>query len=43
MALFQASLVRNRLLAALAPDDFALLEPKLERIPLNLQATFWPC
>ena len=28
------SSVRNRLLAALMPDDFALLEPMLERVPL---------
>ncbi len=38
MAVFQASLVRNRLLAALAPEDFAVLEPKLERVPLVLQS-----
>ncbi len=37
MAVFQASIVRNRLLASLAPDDYALLEPKLERVPLILQ------
>ena len=36
MAIFQAAIVRNRLLAALAPDDFARLEPKLERVPLDL-------
>ena len=34
MALFQSSVVRNRLLSALGADDFALLEPKLERVPL---------
>ena len=34
MAIFQGSIVRNRLLSALAPDDFALLELKLERVPL---------
>jgi CRP-like cAMP-binding protein len=28
--------VRNRLLATLAPADFSLLEPKLERVPLPL-------
>ena len=38
MAIFQTSTVRNRLLAALESDDFALLEPKLERMPLTLQA-----
>ena len=38
MATFQSSTVRNRLLAALSPDDFALLEPKLERVPLALGA-----
>ena len=38
MAVFQASAVRNRVLAALAPDDFALLELKLERVPLDLLA-----
>ena len=37
MAVFQASIVRNRLLASLAPDDYALLAPKLERVPLILQ------
>ncbi len=36
MAIFQSSTVRNRLLAILDPDDFALLEPKLERVPLVL-------
>ena len=38
MAIFEASTVRNRLLSALAPDDFALLAPKLERVPLKLQS-----
>ena len=38
MAIFQGSTVRNRLLAALASDDFAVLEPKLERVPLDLDA-----
>ena len=33
MALDQST-VRNRLLAALTPDDFTLLEPMLERVPL---------
>ena len=37
MALFHSSIVRNRLLSALGPDDFAFLEPKLERVPLTLQ------
>ena len=30
--------VRNRLLASLSPDAFALLEPKLERVPLTYRA-----
>ena len=38
MAIFQTIAVRNRLLAALSSDDFALLEPKLERVPLDLGA-----
>ena len=38
MALFQSTIVRNRLLSALAPEDFALLEPRLERMPLPLNA-----
>lgn len=38
MALFRSSIVRNRLLSALTHDDFALLEPKLERMPLALSA-----
>ena len=38
MALFHSSIVRNRLLSALTQDDFALLEPKLERVPLTLQS-----
>ncbi len=37
MALHQSSIVRNRLLAALTPDDFTLLEPMLERVPLPLR------
>lgn len=37
MALFQSSVVRNRLLSALSQDDFALLEPMLERVPLPLR------
>ena len=36
MAVFRGSVVHNRLLAVLTPDDFALLEPKLERVPLDL-------
>ena len=36
MALFQSSIVRNRLLSLLTDDDFALLEPKLERVSLPL-------
>ena len=35
MALFQSSIVRNRLLSALAPDDYALIEPNLERVGLE--------
>ena len=38
MASFQASTIHNRLLAALAPEDFTLIEPKLERVPLTLQS-----
>ena len=30
---------RNRLLAALSPDDYAHLEPMLERVPLQFHAT----
>ena len=37
LALFHSSIVRNRLLAALSQDDFALLEPMLERVPLPLR------
>ena len=37
MALFQSSIVRNRLLSTLTEDDFALLEPKLKRVPLSLR------
>ena len=37
MALHRSSIVRNRLLAALTPDDFTLLEPMLERVPLPLR------
>lgn len=37
MALFQSSIVRNRLLSMLAPDDFDHLAPKLERVSLPLQ------
>lgn len=39
MRSFQSVPVRNRLLGALAPDDFARLAPKLERIPTALHAT----
>ena len=38
MTIYQTFPVRNRLLLALAPDDFAFLEPKLERVPLTLGA-----
>ena len=38
MALHRSVPVRNRLLSALSPDDFALLEPKLERVPLVLHS-----
>ena len=31
-----ADVARNRLLAALPPDDYAVLEPHLERVPLNV-------
>ena len=37
MALIRSSVVRNRLLSIMTRDDFALLEPKLERVPLPLQ------
>ena len=36
MALHSSIPVRNRLLAALSPDDFSLLEPMLERVSLPL-------
>lgn len=36
MALHSSTPVRNRLLAALSPDDYALLEPMLERVALPL-------
>ncbi|MGI4765305.1 MAG: Crp/Fnr family transcriptional regulator, partial [Janthinobacterium lividum] len=36
MTLFRSSIVRNRLLSSLSQDDFALLEPKLKRVPLPL-------
>ena len=39
MTSFQSVPVRNRLLGALAPDDFALLAPNLERVPIPLHAT----
>jgi CRP-like cAMP-binding protein len=39
MRSFQSVPVRNRLLGALGPEDFALLAPKLERIPTVLHAT----
>ena len=38
MAVFQDSIVCNRLLAALPPDHFALIEPKLKRVPLDLNS-----
>ena len=37
MAFFQSSIVRNRLLSMLSDDDFDLLTPKLERVPLPLR------
>jgi CRP-like cAMP-binding protein len=37
MALLQQSTVRNRLLGAMTPDDFAGLQPHLERVPLELR------
>jgi CRP-like cAMP-binding protein len=37
MALLQQSTIRNRLLGAMTPDDFALLQPHLERVPLKLR------
>lgn len=37
MAQHQQSLVRNRLLAAMSPSDFALLEPHLERVELKIR------
>ena len=36
MPLFQSAIVRNRLLSRLSDSDFALLEPKMERVPLVL-------
>ena len=38
VALFQSEIIRNRLLSALSPDDFVEIEPRLERVPLQLQA-----
>ena len=37
MALFNSSIVRNRLLSGLSEDDFTLLMPKLERVPMPLR------
>lgn len=37
MALFRSSIVRNRLLSMLAQEDYAFLEPRLERVSLPLQ------
>ena len=42
MPLFQSQTVRNRLLCMLTPDDFAHLEPKLERVPMTLQTIVIP-
>ena len=36
MALFHSSIVRNRLLSLLTDEDFALLEPKMVRVPMPL-------
>lgn len=36
MVLFQSSIVRNRLLAALTQADFSLLETSMERVPMAL-------
>lgn len=38
MTLSSATIPGNRLLAALAPDDFAVLAPSLERVPLQFQS-----
>jgi CRP-like cAMP-binding protein len=37
MAPLQQAPVRNRLLSALSPDDFWLLQPHLEAVPLELR------
>jgi len=37
MAHLQQASVRNRLLSGLAPDDFGLLQPDLEPVPLDLR------
>ena len=37
MALFHSKIVRNRLLSMLSKDDFGLLAPKLELVPLPLR------
>jgi CRP-like cAMP-binding protein len=37
MSLLQQSTIRNRLLAAMTPDDFAGLQTHLERVPLELR------
>jgi CRP-like cAMP-binding protein len=39
MAQLQQKTVRNRILAALAPEDFALLQPKLEPVRLEFRQT----
>ena len=38
MSIYRSTVVRNRLLAALAPDDFELLSPNLERVSLSVGA-----
>jgi CRP-like cAMP-binding protein len=42
MAQFQQSNLCNRLLGAMTPADFALLQPHLERVPLNLREVVIP-
>lgn len=37
MVLFQSTIIRNRLLATRTQDDFSLIEPNMERVPMPLQ------
>jgi hypothetical protein len=37
MAQLQQSIIRNRLLASLSPDDFALVQPHLEAVTFEVR------